>query len=317
MLLDALGLMVFGLFVAMGLLRGLLASALSLVALLGSYGAAILLAPTLGPPVASILGVSALVGGVVAGSGAFAVSFLCIAVLGAWLRRLEARDRDGSPRPSWDRVGGACFGAARGALVVVALAWLALWVDAFGSMQGQDRSLTEHSSLGRASERVVAAGVEAALGSEGEGSGVTARLLSRPRQTLTGLRSVLGDPRMERLTLDGAFWEQVQDGNVDDALERPSFRAVAEDAALRRELAALGLVGPAAAVSPREFQRAARSSLLEVGPRLRALRDDPDLARLASDPAVVRALERGEILTVLRHPRFQRVVSRAVSKPAS
>ena len=82
-------------------------------------------------------------------------------------------------------------------------------------------------------------------------------------------------------------------------------------------LADLGVIDDAAASSPQAFSTAAAEVLGRVGPRLRQLREDPELHQLAADPEVVYLLEQGQVLSLLRHPGFQRVVSRVLSEEAT
>jgi hypothetical protein len=128
---------------------------------------------------------------------------------------------------------------------------------------------------------------------------------------------VLGHPKLDELARDGVFWTLVESGEVDRAQDRLAFVQLAHDARLRERLAALGLLDEAQATSPAAFRRETKRVLVAVGPRLRRLHEDPELERLAQDPEVVRLLERGEILGLLRHPGFQRVVTRVLEDQAT
>ena len=318
MTLDFVGLALLGLFVALGAARGALAGALALVALGAAYAAGILAATNLGPGFAASFGLPRFAAPVVAGSVGFAAVFLAVTLAGAALRRRERARRRDAPRSSLDRLGGAGFGAVRGALVVLLLGWLAQWVDALGRVEHAARpSFAEGSRVGALSQGAVEAGARAALGGEHAGARAAARLLARPAQTLPELQSVLEDPQLDELANDGVFWSLVEAGDVDRALNRLAFVQLAHDERLRARLAALGLLDEAGATSPGGFRREAKTVLESVGPRLRRLHEDPELHRLAEDPEIVRLLERGEVFGLLRHPGFQHVVTRVLEDQAT
>jgi hypothetical protein len=130
------------------------------------------------------------------------------------------------------------------------------------------------------------------------------------------LQQVLENPRFEALREDAAFWSYVEAGALDTAMGRVSFRDLAQDAELRGELAALGLITPEAAADEQAFTAATADVLREVGPRLRALREDPALQELMEDPEVGDLLRSGNYLGLLSHPGFRQLVSR-VASPAS
>jgi membrane protein required for colicin V production len=318
MLLDILAVLLLAIFVLLGATRGALAAGLALVSLVVGYGAAFLLAPALGPSLGSALGVPSLLGGALAGTIAFAVVFVAFAVGGRILRRREAEARGEQSRPVWDRLGGACFGMARGSLVVVLVAWLAHWADAAADARGLDRApLAGSSAVGDLAQSAVETGVTSLLGDSSPGAKVTARVLARPREALGDLRWVVEQRSVEDLATDRAFWEMVEAGAVDAALRRESFVSVAADRELRMRLAAVGMIEDSSATTPAAFGFAARGVLERVGPRLRQLREDPELHQLAADPEVVYLLEQGQVLGLLQHPGFQRVVARVLSDEAT
>jgi uncharacterized membrane protein required for colicin V production len=318
MLLDVLAVVLLAIFVLLGATRGALAAGLSLVTLVVGYGAAFLLAPILGPPLGAALGVPSLLGGVAAGSLAFAAVLVASAVAGRSLRRREAEARGDKGRPLWDRLGGACFGMARGSLVVVLVAWLAHWADAAADARGLEHApVAGGSAVGELAQGAVETGVTSLLGDSTPGAKVTARVLARPREALGDLRWVVEQRSVEDLATDRAFWEMLEAGAVDGALRRPSFASVAADRELRVRLAAVGMIEESAAASPAAFKFAAKDVLERVGPRLRRLREDPELHQLATDPEVVYLLEQGQVLGLLQHPGFQRVVTRVLSDEAT
>ena len=52
--------------------------------------------------------------------------------------------------------------------------------------------------------------------------------------------------------------------------------------------------------------------LEQVSPRLRQLKNDPALHKLAQDPAIQRALASGDTLTLLKNPEFRALLNRTL-----
>ena len=61
------------------------------------------------------------------------------------------------------------------------------------------------------------------------------------------------------------------------------------------------------------YRSAVSSALVEAGPRIHSLREDPELQRLAEDPEVIALLREGNTLGLLRHPGFRRIVDRVTA----
>ena len=230
MWLDAFALVVLGLFAGVGMARGALAAALSLFSLFAAYGAAILLGARLGPMLAERTGVPEFGGVVIVGTGAFFVTFIIVGIVGSFLRRREARRRRGLPRSARDRFLGAAFGTARGALVVLLLCYLAIWVDVL-RQTGTAEILPEvgDSAAAAVTESVVEAGLGAAMADQGAAGRVVARMAARPGATLVEIQELIEDPRFQALRDDPRFWTYVEHGAVDTALNQPSFLAIAGD----------------------------------------------------------------------------------------
>jgi hypothetical protein len=305
---DLLALLVLLACAAFGARRGALASGLSLAGLVVGYGISIVAGRWLAAPVAASLGVPTLLGGVIAGTAAFVFVSIDAAVLSWVLRR-----RAGAPSRA-SRIGGALFGALRGALVVLLIGVLALWLDAWRAITGAapEAPSAAATPLREATRTAIEAGVETALGHGTPEAAVTAHLLARPAESLEQLQSLAASPEIAALAADQGFWTDVESGDVGAALSQPSFVHLQWSGARRRELAALGVVDPAAAADPGLFALAARDALEQLGPRLRALREDPDLAALARDPAVADLVARHDLLGLLAHPGFQRVLAHAL-----
>jgi len=313
MWLDVVALILLGVFIGIGWLRGALASFFGLAAFLGAYAVSFAAAPALaarlplGPNTPAILGVA------LAGVILFVVVYLLVMLAGRLARRRQL-EREGPGHSVRDRFFGGLFGAVRGAFVVALVSWLVLWLDALRAT-GAAAVVPEiaGSTAARATSAVVEAGVEAALSGPGPTGPFVARLAARPALAIGELQQLLANPRLEVLREDASFWSYVEAGSVDTAMGRVSFRDFAHDADLRRELAALGLVPPQAAEDEAAFETAAEAALREVGPRLRALREDPELQKLMEDPEVAAMVQSGDYLGLLAHPGFRQLVSHAAS----
>jgi hypothetical protein len=314
MWLDAIALLVLGGFAGMGVLRGGLVTGMGLVSLGAAYGAGIAAAARFGRPVADWIGLPEYLGLPIAGMAGFTLAYAAMGVVTTLLRRRSERRLRGQPRSPRDRFAGAIFGALRGALVVLLLCWLAIWVDALratGTLEGLPA--LEGSKAADLTGSVVEAGVHAALGDAGATGRLMARVAARPGAAVTDLQAVLEHPRIEALREDRLFWSYVEHGAVESALNQGSFVRIVQDEALRRRLGDLGLVDEAAAADPRAFREAAGEVLGAVGPRIRGLRDDPELKKLMEDPEVVAMVEAGNTWALVGHAGFQQLVARVAS----
>jgi uncharacterized membrane protein required for colicin V production len=312
MWLDVIALLLLGLFAGMGAMRGGLASGLSVLTLAAAYGAAVWAAPRFGSEAAGLLGVPEWLGMPAAGTLAFLLTFVAMGLVSAMLRRSERRKRHG-PRSPRDRFVGGAFGAVRGALVVLLLSYLALWVDALRTT-GTVTALPElgPSAAAAVTEDVVEAGVQAAMSDSGSAGRVMARLAARPGTAMSDLQEVMEHPGIGELRGDALFWTYVEHGNVDAAMNRGSFLRLTHDGSLRQRLGNLGLIEPAAVDDPRRFREAAAEVLREVGPRIRGLHEDPALRELLEDPEVVAMVQSGNHFGLISHPGFREVVARAL-----
>jgi uncharacterized membrane protein required for colicin V production len=314
MWLDVIAVALLGFFAGMGALRGGLASGMALLSLGVAYASAIVAAPRLGPGLAQQLGAPELLGVPIAGTLAFAVAYLAMGIVSAVLRRIERRRRRGFPRSARDRFVGSVFGAVRGAGIVLLLSWLALWIDALRAT-GVVEDLPElgSSTAAAMTESVVEAGVSAVLSDAGSGGRLVARMAARPGAALTDLQSAIDNPSIAALRADRLFWTYVEHGSVDAALNRGSFLRISRDAALRQQLADLGLIDEAAAADARVFRAAAADVLREVGPRIRGLKQDPELQELLADPEVVAMVRSGDTMGLVTHSGFRHLVARVAS----
>lgn len=307
--LDAVALGLLATFAALGARRGTLATGLSLLSIVAGYAAAWLAATHLGGVASDALGVSPLVGVPLAGTAGFLLVMLAVALFSLALRGGRAN----APTAA-SRVGGALFGAARGSLLALAIGLLALWLDAYQKLgagtDGTAAARAIDTPLRVATRAAVEAGVQATLGAETPGAALAAHALSRPAEAIEQLRAIVESPEVAALAQDAEFWGYVESGALGTALTQPSFLKLQWNSERRRELAAVGLVDDVAAGDPALFALALRGALAQVGPRLRALREDPELAGLASDPAVADLVARRDMIGLLTNPRMQRLLGR-------
>jgi hypothetical protein len=239
----------------------------------------------------------------------FVATYTSIAGVGAWIARREAADEPIGRSPR-DRFLGACFGLVRGAFVVLLVSLLAIWLDAL-RITGVAATLPElgASRAAAVTESVVEAGVAAAFSDSGAGGRVVARFAARPGPSATALQELLAAPAIEAIQADRLFWTYAESGVVDAALNRGSFLSLSGDRAMRERLAELGLIDASAVDDSAAFRKIAGDMLREVGPRIRGLRDDPELQALMDDPQVAAWVASGDTLALLGHPEFRRFVA--------
>jgi hypothetical protein len=266
-----------------------------------------------GPALGAALGVPGVARAALAGAGGFLLGAQALGRAGRALRRAADERRGAAPRSLLDRSGGLLFGAARGAVLVLLVGVLGIWLDAAREAAAPGTPAAAETPLRAATRAVLARGFAAAVGDEGPGADVAVRVMTRPGETLGAMRRVAEHPGVAAIADDRAFWDDVEAGRIEFALARASFRSLAADPDVRRDLAAAGAIDPAAAADPARFRAAFAPVLAEVGPRIARLRSDPELLRLAGDPAVADALARRDVVALLLHPGLQRVVSRALA----
>ena len=84
------------------------------------------------------------------------------------------------------------------------------------------------------------------------------------------------------------------------------------DEDVRAKLADVGVVSEAARTDADAFREEIHATLLEVAPRIQAIRNDPALAELAAKPEIQAAIKNGNTFSLLAHPDFRRLVDRAL-----
>jgi uncharacterized membrane protein required for colicin V production len=314
MWLDATVIAILALFTTIGIVRGGLVSCMSALSLVVAYAAAIVGATRYGPAAAGRFALPGILGPPLVGLALFLAAYFTMGVASSLLKGRERRRRRG-PRSVRDRFLGACFGGLRGAFVALLLATLAIWLDALRAT-GTAEFLPPVGASRAAvvTESLVEAGVEAALGDAGPGARFAARMAARPGASIAELEAVLDNPRIGSLQDDRLFWTYVESGAVDAALNRGSFIDVSRDAELRGQLATLGLVDVDAGRDPLAFRATVDAVLRELGPRIRDLRNDPELQRLIADPEVARLLQSGDTAALLGHPGFRDLVVHVASR---
>ena len=308
---DAVALAILVVFVPLGAVRGSLAGGLRVATVAAAYVAGFLAATRLGKVAALLSGSSRLMAALLLGSGVFLFVYLAGSIVSTLLIRMERERRADQPRGAFDRFGGACFGALQAALSLLLMAVLGSVLDAAyraGLPQGVDAS---HSLLVASTRVVVADGLGHVLG-DSPGSQLAVKLVANPGDALVSLKQLLASPPFARLQQDSQFWELLGAGEIDGALARTSFFQLMHDDGTRARLADLGLVPEAARSDPNAFRAALHDSLTAAAPRIRAIRSDPAIAQLASDPEVQSALDSGNGIALLAHPGFRELVDRAM-----
>jgi len=313
MLFDALALGLLVIFIGLGARRGALAGFLRVATMFAAYAAGLFAAAKFANLISILSGSSRLLSGAIAGCGVFLVVYAALSIVSALLIHRERANRDDDePRGAVDRMGGAFFGAGQGALALLLLGVLGSFLDAAhaaGLPQGS--ASAGNSYLVGSARRVMSAGVSAAMGS-GPGGTLAAKLVSNPSAAVVSTQKLLADPRIAALQQDVLFWQYLSTGEVDLALARGSFNAIVYDEALRGQLADLGLVSEGARNDPDPFRTELRATLVEVAPRIQAIRNDPALAELAAKPEIQAAMSRGDSFALLTDPDFRRIVDRVL-----
>lgn len=316
MLVDVLGIgLVLGL-AWMGRRRGAWEAGLRLVALFAAYGAAVVAARRLGDPVARELAVAPFLGMAVVGTAGFLLTALVTGAVARAVGRAErGQYRDERPAPGSRRLGGA-LGALRGAILLVPLLWLAHLMQGAGAA-GVAPALPDlaDARLPRLGGAAARRGADWVLDPSDPAERVAARLLTEPGTAVVDAQAALAQPSLVALRDDTAFWEAIEDGETERALERQTFTAVLHDADLRRRLAELGVVDPRAGEDPQVFRAEMETALTQVGERLRRLRRDPAFLALMRDEELGRRLQEGDTLALLAHPSFHVLMGRLGEGP--
>jgi hypothetical protein len=141
-----------------------------------------------------------------------------------------------------------------------------------------------------------------------------AQVAARPGPALAELQQLLEHPSIAALKDDRLFWIHVEYGNVDSALNQPSFLQISYDRELRARLFELGFIDAQAVDDPERFRDEAARVLAALGPQLRELQQDPELQQLMQDPDVLASVQSGDTFALLADARFRAVVGRALDR---
>jgi uncharacterized membrane protein required for colicin V production len=316
MWLEWIALTVLIVFGALGAWRGTLATFLRIFGLGLAYAVGLLAAPRLGPFAAAALGVPALLGTAVAGAGAFGATLALMGPVSWLLRRREQRRRGDEPRSGLDRAGGALFGLAQGAVIALLIGLLGNWLGVLRNEASGEAKPAAPSPLAEATSTVIERAADLALDEDASGARLAVRLATRPAQTLDSVRVLMERPELKKLRDDELFWSYVENGAVEQAMNRGSLLSVSFDRDTRAELASLGVVGKESAADPNAFRAELRPVLEQIGPRIRALKQSGELQRLLEDPEIFAAVQSGDSVTLLAHPSFRSLVYRVLESTA-
>lgn len=320
--LDLLALLVLAVFAAIGAMRGALTSGLSLASLVVAYAAAALGATLLGVRAADRLELPLLVAAPVAGALVGTLAFVLFGAWGSALRRKEQERLAEVSRSASDRVLGGGFGAARGLIVVLLLSYLGSWVDAAQRVRpptssdaiAEPAAFTDGSLAVNLAGDVVEQVVQAAAG-DSSASRVLARVAGRPGASMESVRALAANASLRGLQSDTFFWTLVSNGAAHRASNQLSFQQLLADPELRTELANLGLVSPQSVDSPSALRTELLPVLQELAPRLKRIKEDPEVFLLAEDPEIVSHLQSGNTLALISHPRIRAIAARISEAP--
>jgi uncharacterized membrane protein required for colicin V production len=321
-MIDLVALAILVLFTLLGAFRGALSSALRVGSLVLAYLAAFLGGAHVGPLVAQRWEVPSILGTAAGAVLTFVLAYMLLGILSKIVLSIARRRRRRLriARSRLDRLGGAVLGAAQGGVIVLLLGLLLSYLEALehtpAAISLPGVSPAESSKLVELSQTVAEQGAEVAFGNTDAAGRMAVQFISRPAQTVEGIQKIVTNPRIEALQRDRLFWSHIENGAIDQALNRASFLGIAYDATLRGQLADLGMVSSAGREDPRLFRNSAKDILKQVGPRLRRLKNDPEFKALARDPAIGEALASGNTLALFQDPRFRSVVNRALEGTA-
>jgi uncharacterized membrane protein required for colicin V production len=311
MWMDTAAAIAIALLAGLGFRRGALATFLQMFVLIGAYAFAWFTAPKLGPQVAQWLGLQDLLGMAAAGGAIFCGSYLVLALAAHFARSRDERERHG--RSLRDRLGGAGLGILQGTVIALLLGVLASWLEA-GRTVGKIAAIPDvgEPQVARFSRMIIETAVGSAIEAGDTRSRVALRLATRPAQTLKALEGLSERSEIQTLQNDRQFWAYLESDQTERAMNQPSFIAISERREIREQLVDLGMVDERGIEDSAFFRQELRMMLEQLGPRLRALRDDPELAKLASDPDVMRAIEERNTGALLIHPGVRRLAQKVL-----
>ena len=307
MLLDLIALIVLGLFVLWGFIRGSLAAGLSFLTLIVSYFSAIWGGPFLAPLAGQYLPAYPFLAVPLGCATAFVISFLVLGFVTFLLCRAERIYRRDNPRSAIDRLGGAMFGTFRALLFIFLLGILGHYLHQ-AQRAGIAESLpkVEGSIVAKIAGFVVEKALARYLDESDPGTKLIARLAFYPGTTMEGINDVAASPQFKGLITDKVFWQYLEDNKIEDAMERESMLSLSQDSEVRNQLADLGVVD--GNLSPKEFRDEIHNTLEKINPALQNLRQDHHVQELLSQDEIVRMARTGDIKGLLSNQDFQEAV---------
>jgi len=306
MLIDLVVLLTLFAFAWLGAHRGGAESGIRFAGLALAYGFAFLAGKLAGGALAQALGFAPWLG--LAGAGL--IAFVAAQGLVELAARKVRAAGDAPSDPS--RIAGAALGIARGGLLLVPLLWLASFTESMRQLNSS-AALPDLSGARTAAVGEAVAGAAAQRLAENEDGAVriTAKFVTQPGKSVAALSALASDARLRVLQADAGFWRDLESGEVEAALARPTFADLARDAELRSRLAELGLVSESSAVDAQQFHTEMAAVMAEVGPRLQRIKADPAFQELLGDEALRSRIQAGDTLALLMDPRIQKLVSNA------
>jgi hypothetical protein len=306
MALDLVALLALFAFAWLGAHRGGAEAGVRLVGLAIAYGGSLLAGKFAGGPLGAALGVAPWLGLVGAGLIGFVAAQALVEVAARKVRAASDEISDAS------RVLGSLLGIARGGLLLLPLLWLAGFTESVRQLNPSlalpDFSGARAAGLGQA---VAAAAAEPLASDRDSSTRMTAKFVAQPGVSVAALSAIVSDTRIRVLQADAGFWRDLENGQVERALARPTFTQLALDAELRARLADLGLIGESSVVDAQQFHREMAAVMAEVGPRIQRIKADPAFQELLADESLRARIQAGDTLSLLSDPRIQRVAASA------
>lgn len=291
-------------FAWLGAHRGASESAIRLFGLAFAYAVSVLIGGVAGGALAGALNLTGWLGA----AGAGVLGFLAAQALVEIAAR-RARAAGGDPSDA-SRIVGSALGIVRGGLLLLPLLWLAAFTESV-RQANPATGLPDLSGArtARVGQRVAEAAAERIAAGGDRGTRITAKLLAKPGPSIAALSAVASDARLRVLQADSGFWRDLENGDTEGALARPTFVQLARDAELRGRLADLGMVAESSVVDAQQFHDEMAAVMAEVGPRIRRIKADPAFQELLADEALRARVQAGDTASLLTDPRIQRLIA--------
>ncbi len=300
--------------IALGAMRGALASGLALFTMLASYGAAIWMGPNFAPLFESqstLVGVLAIPLG---GALAFAIAYITLSISTMLITRAERARREGDEgRSTPDRFFGGTFGAARGLLLLLLIGLFGHYLSQ-GQRVGVVKMLPpiENSFFTEMSGNLTEMGISMALDQACVASKMAARLAVRPSDTKDQLSEIMSYDSVRGIIADPNFWILVQSGDTSKAINQLSFQRMVYDTPLREKLGELGFLQAEAVENPVLFRESLRPCVSRLCTVMVNIQDNPAIDTLIEDKEVMDLVRAGKTVDLIRHPLFVDAVASVI-----